>query len=211
MRSSLSFEYHNSFSHNMFIMFYTTYPSVLLYYTRDLIHTQPELVPIFYYRDKTRVHMFYFLINVWQRYRHDRCINIGIVFFPLRVLKLLFLRQLFNEKCCLRVRACSFRLFLRWKYVLFTPFFTHLIPFKLIFFLGSHSGTGITPLKWTVEKEQSIYYLCTCKQTKCPPICDGSHTDAPLQVKERQENCARNEGHVTDCKLCTKCGWVPEF
>lgn len=93
----------------------------------------------------------------------------------------------------------------------FYMLFLYFVNLHMFLYVGSHEGTGFTPLKWTVEKEQRIFYLCVCKQTKSPPICDGSHTNAPLPVKERQENCARKEGHVTDCKLCTKCGWVPDF
>ena len=39
---------------------------------------------------------------------------------------------------------------------------------------GSHRGTGIEPLAFTVEESQEGY-LCLCKQTRNPPFCDGSH------------------------------------
>ena len=39
---------------------------------------------------------------------------------------------------------------------------------------GSHRGTGIEPLAFTVEEAQESY-LCMCKYTKNPPYCDGSH------------------------------------
>lgn len=39
---------------------------------------------------------------------------------------------------------------------------------------GSHRGTGIEPLAFTVDQEQEGY-LCLCKHTKNPPYCDGSH------------------------------------
>lgn len=39
---------------------------------------------------------------------------------------------------------------------------------------GSHEGTGITPLAFTVKAAKS-YWLCQCKQTKKPPYCDGTH------------------------------------
>jgi CDGSH-type Zn-finger protein len=39
---------------------------------------------------------------------------------------------------------------------------------------GSHEGTGIEPLEWSVSRNRRVQ-LCTCKQTKSPPICDGSH------------------------------------
>ncbi|MCR9197708.1 MAG: glutamate synthase-related protein [Planctomycetaceae bacterium] len=40
---------------------------------------------------------------------------------------------------------------------------------------GSHRGTGIEPLAFTVDQEQEGY-LCLCKHTKNPPYCDGSHS-----------------------------------
>lgn len=39
---------------------------------------------------------------------------------------------------------------------------------------GSHKGTGLTPLKFSVT-EQNKAFLCGCKQTKNPPYCDGTH------------------------------------
>ena len=39
---------------------------------------------------------------------------------------------------------------------------------------GSHEGTGIEPLEWSVSRNRRVQ-LCTCQQTKSPPICDGSH------------------------------------
>ncbi len=39
---------------------------------------------------------------------------------------------------------------------------------------GSHRGTGIEPLAFTVDEAQESY-LCMCKYTKNPPFCDGSH------------------------------------
>jgi len=40
---------------------------------------------------------------------------------------------------------------------------------------GSHSGTGIRPLKWRVpSKQQSVYLICNCKYSKSPPYCDGT-------------------------------------
>ena len=39
---------------------------------------------------------------------------------------------------------------------------------------GSHRGTGIEPLAFTVDEPQEGY-LCMCKYTKNPPFCDGSH------------------------------------
>eukprot|EP00794_Sanderia_malayensis_P016098 gene16098-17719_t len=75
---------------------------------------------------------------------------------------------------------------------------------------GSHKGTGIEPLRWKVPtKLQSTYELCGCKHTKCAPLCDASHTSIPLQVRRRQEEC--KEEHPNSCKLCTGCGWTPEW
>ena len=39
---------------------------------------------------------------------------------------------------------------------------------------GSHAGTGIEPLEWTA-KSTKTYFLCACKQTMRPPLCDGTH------------------------------------
>lgn len=41
---------------------------------------------------------------------------------------------------------------------------------------GSHAGTGITPLMFTVDEKRKRGY-CGCKQTATPPFCDGSHKD----------------------------------
>jgi len=76
---------------------------------------------------------------------------------------------------------------------------------------GKHKGTGFTPLKWTVPETKDEYYLCNCKQTKNPPLCNGAHKCAEAEAKERQEHCKRGDGHKADCKLCTSCGWKPDF
>jgi len=39
---------------------------------------------------------------------------------------------------------------------------------------GSHAGSGIEPMEWRVERARPAL-LCTCKQTKRPPICDNTH------------------------------------
>jgi CDGSH-type Zn-finger protein len=39
---------------------------------------------------------------------------------------------------------------------------------------GSHSGTGITPTKFTLS-EKETKYLCGCKASKTAPFCDGTH------------------------------------
>lgn len=40
---------------------------------------------------------------------------------------------------------------------------------------GSHRGTGMEPLAFTVDKAEAAY-LCLCKQTRNPPYCDGTHS-----------------------------------
>lgn len=39
---------------------------------------------------------------------------------------------------------------------------------------GSHEGTGITPLEFTID-EQVTSAICNCGLTNTPPYCDGSH------------------------------------
>jgi CDGSH-type Zn-finger protein len=39
---------------------------------------------------------------------------------------------------------------------------------------GSHQGTGLAPVKFTLA-EPKMVYLCGCKQTKTAPFCDGTH------------------------------------
>ena len=39
---------------------------------------------------------------------------------------------------------------------------------------GSHRGTGMAPLKFTLEEKKKVA-LCACKRTQSPPFCDGSH------------------------------------
>ena len=41
---------------------------------------------------------------------------------------------------------------------------------------GSHKGTGLTPLPFTVERKQQLKF-CLCKQTEDEPFCDGAHHD----------------------------------
>jgi CDGSH iron-sulfur domain-containing protein 3 len=39
---------------------------------------------------------------------------------------------------------------------------------------GSHRGTGVTPVPFTVAETQEVW-LCGCKATESKPFCDGSH------------------------------------
>ncbi|MCB0344836.1 MAG: CDGSH iron-sulfur domain-containing protein [Bdellovibrionales bacterium] len=39
---------------------------------------------------------------------------------------------------------------------------------------GSHSGTGIEPLKFELSEKKRVA-LCTCKATDKEPFCDGTH------------------------------------
>lgn len=40
---------------------------------------------------------------------------------------------------------------------------------------GSHEGTGISPVKFSVS-EKETQYLCGCRATKDQPFCDGTHS-----------------------------------
>lgn len=77
---------------------------------------------------------------------------------------------------------------------------------------GSHKGTGFRSFKWTVpEKRQTIYSICGCKHTKNPPFCDGTHVNLPMELEAKQASCAKKDEHPECCKMCTNCGWVPDF
>lgn len=41
---------------------------------------------------------------------------------------------------------------------------------------GSHQGTGLSPVSFSVEEKQDAW-LCMCKHSKNKPYCDGSHRD----------------------------------
>lgn len=43
---------------------------------------------------------------------------------------------------------------------------------------GSHKGSGIAPVRFTVEEEKPVV-LCNCRRTGNPPYCDGSHSLPP--------------------------------
>ncbi|XP_071802830.1 uncharacterized protein [Asterias amurensis] len=78
---------------------------------------------------------------------------------------------------------------------------------------GAHKGTGFKSLKWIVpSKPQSLYSICLCKHTKDPPFCDATHTNLPDTIEQLKKVCPIKDDHQTKCpKLCTKCGWVPDF
>ena len=40
---------------------------------------------------------------------------------------------------------------------------------------GSHEGSGITPLDFTIDEKKTVS-ICDCGLTATPPFCDGSHT-----------------------------------
>ena len=40
---------------------------------------------------------------------------------------------------------------------------------------GSHEGTGVTPLEFTIDKPRTAA-ICNCGLTNDPPYCDGSHS-----------------------------------
>ena len=39
---------------------------------------------------------------------------------------------------------------------------------------GSHKGSGITPMRYTAEKDGKLFF-CGCKHSKGAPLCDGTH------------------------------------
>ncbi len=39
---------------------------------------------------------------------------------------------------------------------------------------GSHKGSGLAPLKFTIEEKRKVG-LCGCKHSNNAPFCDGSH------------------------------------
>lgn len=43
---------------------------------------------------------------------------------------------------------------------------------------GSHAGTGIEPLEFTIETKKAVS-LCQCKHTGRQPFCDGTHRSLP--------------------------------
>ena len=43
---------------------------------------------------------------------------------------------------------------------------------------GSHKGTGLAPVKFTLPEARSVA-LCNCKHSCGVPFCDGSHSRLP--------------------------------
>ena len=41
---------------------------------------------------------------------------------------------------------------------------------------GSHAGTGMSPIAFTVEEKKRVA-LCLCKHSGKSPFCDGAHKD----------------------------------
>lgn len=46
---------------------------------------------------------------------------------------------------------------------------------------GSHAGTGIVPLAFTIKPRRGLetVWLCGCKRSRHKPFCDGSHNRLP--------------------------------
>lgn len=54
---------------------------------------------------------------------------------------------------------------------------------------GSHVGTGIHPVAFTVD-EPTEAWMCLCKQTGDAPFCDGTHATLPEGVTEMESRHA---------------------
>ncbi|HUS24926.1 MAG TPA: CDGSH iron-sulfur domain-containing protein [Candidatus Binatia bacterium] len=46
---------------------------------------------------------------------------------------------------------------------------------------GSHAGTGVEPLKFSIQPRRNpqTVWLCGCKRSRRPPFCDGTHNKLP--------------------------------
>ncbi len=64
---------------------------------------------------------------------------------------------------------------------------------------GSHRGTGIAPLTFTVDAAETAH-LCMCKQTGNPPYCDGSHAALPDDATEVEAKSEGTGGGVPPAK-----------
>lgn len=44
---------------------------------------------------------------------------------------------------------------------------------------GSHAGTTLRPMKFTVTPRSGTLWLCGCKHARSKPHCDGRHNKLP--------------------------------
>lgn len=40
---------------------------------------------------------------------------------------------------------------------------------------GSHAGSGLQPVKFTVTPGMGMLWLCGCRRSRNKPFCDGQH------------------------------------
>lgn len=45
---------------------------------------------------------------------------------------------------------------------------------------GSHKGTAFLPVKFTLDRAQTVW-LCGCKHSRDQPFCDGTHNTLPKE------------------------------
>ena len=57
---------------------------------------------------------------------------------------------------------------------------------------GSHAGTGIEPVSFSVDKDKWAA-LCMCKQTSNAPYCDGTHSKIPDDVEELEVGAMQDD------------------
>ncbi|MEQ8209183.1 MAG: glutamate synthase-related protein [Lacipirellulaceae bacterium] len=62
---------------------------------------------------------------------------------------------------------------------------------------GSHRGTGIEPVSFSVDEEQEAA-LCMCKHTGDPPYCDGSHNNLDDSDSETEDSETDSEESKSD-------------
>jgi len=48
---------------------------------------------------------------------------------------------------------------------------------------GSHATTNFEPIKFQLDRTQSIYSICGCKYSENPPWCDARHISLPFDPK----------------------------
>lgn len=56
---------------------------------------------------------------------------------------------------------------------------------------GSHEGSGLEPLPFTLEEKQQVA-ICQCRKTKNGPFCDGSHAEENKQLLTRVEQSSES-------------------